>query len=199
MDRKDAHRRRKRKEKLARAKRHGLIKSKAAATASRGGGGPTRAIRENRRFNRRESDVNHYYYEEYGHRGVGSREYDGWIKCRLLHGRGFSLIIPDQSISRTTGFGGFSHWRSGQTFLGNCQRPRSSVTSELTSRAATGLKFDSSIATMWWIWPMDRRSSDVASRDHAICTRSQLVKPSGTGAARRISDFITTPHQQRCR
>ncbi len=53
-------------------------------------------LRVNLRFNRRESDSNHYYYEQYGFDTVRPVEHQGWIKCRLLHGQGFSLIIPDQ-------------------------------------------------------------------------------------------------------
>lgn len=50
----------------------------------------------NRRFNREESAHEHYYYDNYGWANSERVRKEGWIKCRLLHGTGYSLIVPDQ-------------------------------------------------------------------------------------------------------
>lgn len=57
---------------------------------------PSKGLIENRRFNRFESALENRYYNDHGIKGTGEVEYDGWIKCRLLHGIGYSLIVPDQ-------------------------------------------------------------------------------------------------------
>ncbi len=54
------------------------------------------AMVENRRFNRRESSLDHYYYDNYGSAPRQEHRHAGWIKCRLLHGHRYSLIVPDQ-------------------------------------------------------------------------------------------------------
>ena len=73
--------RRRKREKLAKARRH-----------IRSGG----AVRENVQFNRLESRNDHLYMTEYGTRPLESTSHTGWIKCRLLHGYGYSLIVADQ-------------------------------------------------------------------------------------------------------
>jgi hypothetical protein len=54
------------------------------------------AFVENRRFNRRETAFGHYYYDNFGWAPREEHTHTGWIKCRLLHGHGYSLIVPDQ-------------------------------------------------------------------------------------------------------
>lgn len=73
--------RRRKRERLAKEKRH--VRS-----------GP--AVQENRQFNRLESRHDHLYLSDYGTRPLGSTSHRGWIKCRLLHGTGYSLIVADQ-------------------------------------------------------------------------------------------------------
>lgn len=88
---------RKQKEKRAKAKARARRKSvDSAARVAGPGRSSTAPLIENRRFNRRDSKLDHFYFTNYGFSGDGSSEYDGWIKCRLLHGRGHSLIVPDQ-------------------------------------------------------------------------------------------------------
>ncbi len=83
----------KRKEKIAKQKRRKRRKARDARTAL--SQEPAR-MRENRRFNRLESHSDHFYIEDYGRNGIGSSQYEGWVKCKLLHGAGYSLIIVDQ-------------------------------------------------------------------------------------------------------
>lgn len=88
---------RKQKEKRAKAKaraRRGLVASTARAVGP--AGPPAATLPENRRFNRQESKLDHFYFTDYGFRGDGSTDHNGWLKCRLLHGQGYSLIVPDQ-------------------------------------------------------------------------------------------------------
>ena len=49
----------------------------------------------NRRFNRIESLAGHTYLRDFGLAGVGSQRYNGLIKCKLAHGIGRSIIVPD--------------------------------------------------------------------------------------------------------
>ena len=50
----------------------------------------------NKRFNRIESALDHYYYSKYGSEPHQDHVTEGMIKCKLLHGQGYSLVIPDQ-------------------------------------------------------------------------------------------------------
>jgi hypothetical protein len=49
----------------------------------------------NRRFNRIESLAEHKYLRDFGSAGVGTQRYNGLIKCKLAHGMGRSIIVPD--------------------------------------------------------------------------------------------------------
>lgn len=51
--------------------------------------------RLNRRFNRFESATDHSYLEDFGADGIGDQLYSGLIKCKLAHGLGRSIVIPD--------------------------------------------------------------------------------------------------------
>lgn len=53
-------------------------------------------MKENKRFNRCEGNFENLYYHNYGWAQKQTFRKTGWIKCKLLHGYGFSLIIPDQ-------------------------------------------------------------------------------------------------------
>lgn len=53
--------------------------------------------RRNYRYNRYESKHNNYYITDFDpYRHFGEEEYNGYIKCKLIHSVGFSLIVPDQ-------------------------------------------------------------------------------------------------------
>ncbi len=52
--------------------------------------------RQNLRFNRVETSTNHYYCNYFYKRHFGEIVYRGYIKCKLIHADGFSLIVPDQ-------------------------------------------------------------------------------------------------------
>ena len=98
MSKKDEKARRRKKEKRAKAnaRKRRALGSAAKKRSGMADEAPPRGMTENRRFNRCESAIEHYYYDEYGTKGVGDTEYAGWVKCRLLHGHGYSLIVPDQ-------------------------------------------------------------------------------------------------------
>lgn len=51
--------------------------------------------RKNRRFNRIETPNENFYFQRRGIYPLGSREMDGLLKCRLVHGPGYSLILPE--------------------------------------------------------------------------------------------------------
>ncbi len=51
--------------------------------------------RLNRQFNRIESANGHYYLGDFGSEGIGSQAYTALIKCKLAHGIGRSIIVPD--------------------------------------------------------------------------------------------------------
>ena len=65
-------------------------------------------IKKNFRFNRLETDFNHYYNNTFGSENAGSHKYSGFIKCKLAHRENpnFSIIIPDLIIlsSKTSTF-----------------------------------------------------------------------------------------------
>lgn len=63
-------------------------------SASKHNNNKTRVI--NRRFNREEMTIDNLYYDNYGWAPRQNHSCSGWIKCRMLHGLGYSLIIPDQ-------------------------------------------------------------------------------------------------------
>ncbi len=50
----------------------------------------------NRRFNRLESKHGHLYLVDYSTEPLGDHEYEGLIKCKLIHTLGASVILPDQ-------------------------------------------------------------------------------------------------------
>jgi hypothetical protein len=105
MSSKDKKARRKQKDKLAKAKDRKRRAAGFAGTMSSTNRKepPHRSLVENRRFNRRESATEHFYDGRYGDEGIGNAEYEGLIKCRLLHGRGYSLIVPDQLYLESDG------------------------------------------------------------------------------------------------
>ena len=52
---------------------------------------------ENYKYNRIEGEFGHYYIDNYdGLRHKGKYEYTGFVKCKLIHGKGISLVVPDQ-------------------------------------------------------------------------------------------------------
>lgn len=53
-------------------------------------------IIENRRFNRLESELEHIYCNQFGTEPMGDTEHTGFLKCKLGHAHGYSVIVPDQ-------------------------------------------------------------------------------------------------------
>lgn len=51
--------------------------------------------RFNGRYNRIETPAEHRYITDFGFRGVGNHQHSGFIKCKLGHGTGYSVVIPD--------------------------------------------------------------------------------------------------------
>jgi hypothetical protein len=52
----------------------------------------------NKQFNRLESLVDHFYWSNLECEAIEHHITKGWIKCKLLHGYGYSVIIPDQLL-----------------------------------------------------------------------------------------------------
>lgn len=52
--------------------------------------------KKNKHFNRIEYFDRHEYQRLFEERISGASEWDGFIKCKLLHAEGFSIIVPDQ-------------------------------------------------------------------------------------------------------
>lgn len=50
---------------------------------------------ENKRFNRVETVNDHRYLRDLGYLPVGEHQHSGFIKCKLAHGHGYSVIVPD--------------------------------------------------------------------------------------------------------
>ncbi len=49
----------------------------------------------NKHFNRVETDLAHLYMSNAGERDTREERYSGFLKCKLAHGVGFSIIVPD--------------------------------------------------------------------------------------------------------
>lgn len=71
-------------------------------------------MKENKRYNRFETDNDHYYQNNYGSNGLGSITIYGYLKCKLVHAKEFSVIIPDQMYFN---FDGTMQWIQPYTFL----------------------------------------------------------------------------------
>lgn len=54
------------------------------------------SLKENRRFNRLETEHDHYYIQEFGHKASQEKMYRGYLKAKLAHTQSVSVIIPDQ-------------------------------------------------------------------------------------------------------
>ena len=68
------------------------------------------------KFNRIRNGKQHTYLKEYvGGRYSGDEQYDGYIKCKLVHNKLYSLVIPDQVF---VGLGGALHWIQPLYFSG---------------------------------------------------------------------------------
>jgi hypothetical protein len=50
---------------------------------------------QNRRFNRVETVSEHIYITDYGYLPIGEHQHSGFIKSKLTHGHGYSVIVPD--------------------------------------------------------------------------------------------------------
>jgi len=51
---------------------------------------------ENKRFNRYETDLEHYYNQRSKDIQDFSEKFNGFIKCKLVHSKDYSIIVPDQ-------------------------------------------------------------------------------------------------------
>src|SRR6185437_12645199 len=60
-------------------------------------------LRENCRFNRVEAHGENHYDRNFSHKGVGKQAYSGFIKFKLAHGKGLTVIIPDLLFLGKTG------------------------------------------------------------------------------------------------
>jgi len=68
------------------------------------------------RFNRIRRGKAKYYLKEYGaDRHLGDHIYQGFIKCKLVHANGYSVVIPDQVY---VDMGGGLHWIQPLYFSG---------------------------------------------------------------------------------
>lgn len=72
---------------------------------------------KNLKFNRIEKKGQHRYIHDFeGYRKFGKVEYNGFIKCKLVHNTFYSIIIPDQIYLE---FGGEMLWFQPLFFSGN--------------------------------------------------------------------------------
>ena len=71
-------------------------------------------MKENKKYNRLESNTDHFYLNDYGYKGLGNHKIFGYIKCKLAHASQFSVIIPDQVYFN---WGGELCWIQPYNFL----------------------------------------------------------------------------------
>lgn len=69
---------------------------------------------ENRKYNRLETDNDHYYVN-FGYDQDYSFNYEGYLKCKLVHTPNLSVIAPDQIYIGSEG----NHWIQPLTFTAN--------------------------------------------------------------------------------
>lgn len=50
---------------------------------------------ENKHFNRSETVNGHQYHRDFGFLPIGEHQHSGLIKCKLVHGHGYSVVVPD--------------------------------------------------------------------------------------------------------
>ncbi len=60
----------------------------------------------NRQFSRVETPKSHYYIKHWSPAPPGKTRYVGRLKCKLMHGKGWSVIVPDQIYVKSN-----SEWR----------------------------------------------------------------------------------------
>ncbi len=72
-------------------------------------------LRENKRYNRSESDREHFYNQQFGTIPLQNNYYEGFIKCKLIHGLDYSLVVPDQIYITASGL----VWIQPLSFLPN--------------------------------------------------------------------------------
>ncbi|MAX23843.1 MAG: hypothetical protein CMJ19_04990 [Phycisphaeraceae bacterium] len=104
------NRQQKKHEKEGRRKRH-----RCKRTVPPSGGNQGQQFTVNKRFNRLESELDHFYCFNYGTEPPGDECKEGLVKCRLLHGMGCSLIVPDQIFLGADG----SKWIQPLAFMAN--------------------------------------------------------------------------------
>jgi hypothetical protein len=69
----------------------------------------------NKRFNRLETKIDHWYIEQFGGSNDFNHEFQGYIKCKLGHGSGFSVLVPEIVFLGS----GFTNWLQPFSFLPN--------------------------------------------------------------------------------
>ncbi len=72
---------------------------------------------KNLRFNRIEKNGRHLYMRDFsGNRQFPENEFSGFIKCKLVHGLGYSIVLPDQIYMS---FGNEMRWIQPLFFMAN--------------------------------------------------------------------------------
>lgn len=115
MDRKQRERKKQAKRKVAARPRSGLGEAKGNDGPGCGSSSNQQKWLENKRYNRWESQFDHCYFTEYGSAPQEEHLTQGMIKCRLLHGKDYSLVIPDQLYLTHKGL----KWIQPLAFLAN--------------------------------------------------------------------------------
>lgn len=108
-------RRKNRQQKKKRQEERRRRRQRRKKTVPPSGGTQRQPFTVNKRFNRLESDLDHLYCFNYGTEPLGDVRTEGLVKCRLLHGMGCSLIVPDQVFLGADG----SKWIQPLTFMAN--------------------------------------------------------------------------------
>ena len=52
-------------------------------------------MKENLRLDRKESNTEHFYNQIRGDKPLELFKHEGFVKCKLIHSKGKSLIVPD--------------------------------------------------------------------------------------------------------
>jgi len=119
-----------------RTKKKALLREKRPRKErDRRAGLPTGWVK-NLRFNRIETPHDHIYNNVLATGELGTAETPGMVKCRLLHGNGYSLIVPDQLFVGDE----CKHWIQPLGFLPNV------VAKESNARLECALAIDISFA-----------------------------------------------------
>ena len=56
-----------------------------------------------KRYNRAVTELSRMPLTNFGSEGIGTIPYEGYIKCKLAHGLGYSIVLPDVLLLGTAG------------------------------------------------------------------------------------------------